>query len=109
MPNFGYIKQYTGPFESGQTITTNANCIIGISVGQKDYMREEEDDGILFTIKEDREPISTIKLGKTFMYQTQQQINNTVITFPNGAPVSTKVELIYEPLNELKFEEEEEE
>jgi len=33
MPKFGYIKQYTGPFESGQTITTNANCVIGISVG----------------------------------------------------------------------------
>ena len=116
----GTIAQYRGPFPIGYTLnlegqSPNNNCIIGISVDEKDYMSNgtphDEDrnhtwgrlygEDIVFTINNQQ-----IHLGKTQMYETEQQINNTIIQFPNGAPASLKVEIVY--LNPNTLEEEEE-
>lgn len=98
----GTIKQFRGPFSENTTINigSNSNCIIGVSVGQDDFMSWNSADppiippgyekDIKFTING-----STIHLGRTYMYQTQQQINDTVLTFPQGAPPSTKVQIVY--------------
>lgn len=99
----GTIKQFRGPFTENATINLGSgekNCIIGISVNQDDFMswRHPNSSGVIpgyekdikFTING-----STIHLGRTCMYQTGQQINDTILTFPEGAPPSTKVQIVY--------------
>ena len=36
-----------------------------------------------------------IQIGRTFMYETGETINDARISFPNGAPVSTTVNIAY--------------
>ena len=116
----GTIRQFSGPFDSNYTIDLGNsyynNCKIGISVQEDDYMNwklnlennqnyqqtwTEYGKDIVFIINNEE-----IHLGKTFMYETEQQINNTTISFPNGAPSSLKVRVVYCIKNTLKEEEE---
>ena len=34
-------------------------------------------------------------MGRTFMYESGDSVNNTVIKFPDGAPLSTIVDVVY--------------
>ena len=40
-----------------------------------------------------------IEIGRTFIYETNETINDTVIKFPNGAPLSTIVDVVYSVKN----------
>ena len=39
MATVGTIEQYQGPFNENSTLTLNGKCIIGISIGEDDYMK----------------------------------------------------------------------
>jgi len=39
MANIGDIVQYQGPFTTEQTINIEYPCVLGISVGEKDFMK----------------------------------------------------------------------
>ena len=87
----GTIKQYQGPFEEGYQLNLQGHCIIGISISEDDYMiLGANQKSFQFTINGQQ-----IWLGRTYMYQTEEQINNTIITFPDGAPDSTLIEVTY--------------
>lgn len=100
MAAIGTIKQYQGPFLSSSTkLELDGRCIIGISIGEDDYMKLGSSTGnksFRFTINGQQ-----IWMGRTYMYQTEKQIDQesgevkTVITFPDGAPASVKVEVVY--------------
>lgn len=99
MASIGTIEQYQGPFETGSTLGLNGNCIVGISIGQDDFMRLGSTTGnksFRFTINGQQ-----IWMGRTYMYQTQKQIENfsvaqsTIVGFPEGAPSSVLVEVVY--------------
>lgn len=93
--NYGTILQYKGPFSAGATIGFQHSTKIGISINEKDYMRINQDgrtQGFIFTING-----QTIRLGETFMYETDNAIEaNSIIQFPNGAPESTLVNIVYQ-------------
>ena len=96
----GEIKQQNGPFPLNYSISTdNKPCLIGISISQDDFMRlaipkTEQTEGSNFTFKINSE---IIQMGKTFIYQSGQAITDNPITinFPNGAPSSLKVNIVY--------------
>lgn len=95
MASIGTIEQIQGPFEEGKNITLNGHCIIGISVSEDDFMlagSTSGDSGIEFSINDS---FQTIRIGRTFIYQTQQQYTINKITFPTGAPESTLVNIVY--------------
>ena len=85
----GTIKQFKGPFPANTLllIPTGQNCKISISIGEDDLMRLKD---FYFNING-----HIIKMGKTGIYETDYTINNTEISFPNGAPVSVTVDLVY--------------
>lgn len=102
----GVIEQYKGPFGQGYTLNLNGNCKIGISISEDDFMswkaRKEGDKWVgqdfIFYIND-----QSIHMGRSYMYETDTQINNTKITFPQGAPLSTIVDITY--CEELKDQE----
>ena len=100
MAAIGTIEQYQGPFLSPSTkLELDGKCIIGISISEDDYMRLGSTSGnksFRFTINGQQ-----IWMGRTYIYQTEKQIDQasgetkTIITFPDGAPASVKVEVVY--------------
>ena len=104
MANIGTIEQYQGPFLAGSTnnnIILNGQCIIGISVSEDDFMLAGSttgDSGIecqITSYTPSDTVVSNIRIGRTFIYQTQQQYAINKITFPAGAPESTLVNIVY--------------
>ena len=96
MAKVGDIIQYQGPFDT-TPISITPPCVLGISVSEKDFMQagsSTEDSSI--QVKINNQP-QTIFIGRTFIYQTQEQYNITSVQFPNGAPASTLVNIIYCP------------
>ena len=88
----GEIKQYKGSFDPGEQIQVNGYGRIGISIDEDDFMQlGENQPGFGFQING-----QDIYIGKTFMYETEYPVGNqhTVITFPNGAPSSTLVNIV---------------
>ncbi len=125
MPAKGTLKQYVGPFEPNSLLNLGSvedigtNCIIGISVDEDDFMSwktssynststsQNPETDIVFQIGKNSQmgsAISTIHLGRTFMYETERQINDSSIKFPYGAPPSTKVQIVYCGKNEQEQE-----
>ena len=88
----GVIEQYKGPFGQGYTLNLNGNCKIGISISEDDFMRlgSENYTSFQFTIND-----QLIHMGRSCMYETDTQINDTKIQFPQGAPLSTIVDITY--------------
>ncbi len=95
----GTIEQYQGPFETGSTLGFEGYCILGVSIGEDDFMKlgsSSADRSFRFSINGNQ-----IWMGRTYMYQTERQIEkdggavSTVIGFPDGAPASVKVEVVY--------------
>ncbi len=92
MAKIGTIKQYNAPFESN-SITLEGNCIIGVSISEDDYMllgSSSGDRSFRFEINGHQ-----IWMGRTYRYQTQEQVNNVTINFPDGIPSSTLIEAVY--------------
>lgn len=95
MADIGIIKQYQGPFDSGDTIVLNGQCRIGISVSEDDYMlagSTSGDSGIEFKINNN---LHSIRIGRTYIYQTQQQYQTNTITFVSDGPESTLIDVMY--------------
>ena len=116
----GVIKQYKGPYSPGTrenpniTLTGNA-CKIGMSISEDDFMswgaiynnetkQWEGKDFIFKMILSISKPNSTnlteyeeqIHMGRTFIYQSQQAINQPIkIYFPDGAPTSLIIDVVY--------------
>lgn len=94
----GIIKQYKGPFIEGYELILQGNCKIGISISEDDFMSWKAHkvgniwigQDFIFTINN-----QIIHMGKTYIYETDNQINNTKITFPGGAPLSLIVDVVY--------------
>ena len=105
MAEIGTIEQYQGPFDENQSLVLIGNCIIGISIGEDDYMKcgssIDPQTGRIIE-KSFRFKINgrQIWMGRTYIYQTEKQItesgvSRTVINFPDGAPSSVLVEVVY--------------
>ena len=99
MANSGVIQQFKGPFYTNQTlnIPSVSYCRIGISIGQDDYLQWEANHNEKLKVQINEEDIF---IGQTFMYQTNYPIGvlnqvYTTITFPDGAPESTIVDIVY--------------
>lgn len=102
MINSGHMKQFK-PY-SNDSVEVNINngskCRIGISVGQDDFMSWKASqnpntgiwsgEDIVFILNGEQ-----IHLGRTYMYQAQEQKVNTKLIFPYGAPPSTKIQVVY--------------
>ena len=89
----GVIKQFKGPFAVNQQLNIgNGNCKIGISISEDDFMKlgSEQHTSFQFIIND-----QLIHMGRSYMYETDSQINNTTISFPKGAPLSTIVDIVY--------------
>lgn len=96
MAKVGDIIQYQGPFDT-TPITINFPCVLGISVSEKDFMQAGSPTGDSSIQVKINGRSQTIFIGRTFIYQTQEQYNITSVQFPNGAPASTLVNIIYCP------------
>lgn len=98
MAAVGTIEQYQGPFLVGSTLGFEGYCILGVSIGEDDFMKlgsSSADRSFRFSINGNQ-----IWMGRTYMYQTERQIEkevpiNTIIGFPDGAPASVKIEVVY--------------
>ena len=102
MAKIGTINQYNSYdiIRNNNRLQLSGNCIIGISISQDDYMacgtstptgaEQINEKSFRFTINGKQ-----IWMGRTFMYQTEKQINDTIITFPDEVPASVKVEVVY--------------
>lgn len=95
----GALQQVKGPFNTGEEIkiTGARACKIGISIGEDDFMSwksnietGKQGEDFVFTINE-----KEIHMGRTYMYETDTQISNAIITFPDGAPQSVIVDIAY--------------
>lgn len=102
----GQVKQHQGPFQVGKTININNGqvgyCVIGFSVNEDDFMengqKEDKDHSVYVQLTlNDNGNIKTeeIWIGRTYIYQTQEQINIQSVTFPQGAPASFLMDIIY--------------
>lgn len=105
MASIGQTFCLYGPFSpSSQNIleNTDMNCKIGISVDERDCMYYQNgqlvpDENQNFISNPIQVNISgkIIQIGRSFMYEPGDIINNASISFPNGAPASTKIYIIY--------------
>lgn len=94
----GIIKQYKGPFQPGQELILNGNCKIGISMNEDDFMSwkayKENDiwkgQNFIFSINE-----QIIHMGRTYIYETDNKINQVKLAFPDGAPLSLIIDVVY--------------
>lgn len=98
MAKVGIIEQYKGPFDEDYELDLKENCKIGISIGEDDFMswNPNKENGaqvgqdFVFLIN-DKE----IHMGRTCMYEIDNQIEETNIKFPDGAPLSLIVDVVY--------------
>lgn len=100
--NIGVIKQYKGPFTKNDIINLTGNaCKIGISIAEDDFMNwgatYNSETGqwygkdFIINIKGQQ-----IHMGRTYIYQTQQAVNQPIpISFPDGAPTSLIIDVVY--------------
>ena len=87
----GDIIQYNGPFSAGSTLNLQGSCLIGVSIGEDDFMNlASTDHNFSFILNGE-----TIEIGKTYRYETGQQINSAIIQFPTAAPESLKINAVY--------------
>lgn len=98
MAKVGIIEQYKGPFREGYELILEESCKIGISIGEDDFMswKTHKENNIwvgqdfVFLINDQE-----IHMGRTCMYEIDTSIEETKISFPDGAPLSLIVDVIY--------------
>lgn len=92
----GVIRQFKGPFPSGYVLNLQGNCKVSVSIGQKDFMKygsqagQNDKKSFQFILNNE-----LIYMGRSGMYETDSQLNTTVISFPEGAPSSVIVDVVY--------------
>lgn len=92
------IEQYIGPFSTNQSISFSSNVKykIGFSISEKDFMKrgifdqKEENNQVVLKINNNE-----IQMGKTFIYQPGDTLENLTLSFPKGAPDSMIIDVIY--------------
>ena len=100
MAVIGTMEQYPGPFNHGYTISLTGSCVIGISINEDDYMstrgntEQARNNKVDFNFLINSVP-QTFQIGINFIYQTEQAAKVTYISFPQGAPASLLVDVIY--------------
>lgn len=100
MAVIGTMEQYPGPFDPGYTISLTGSCVIGISLNEDDYMstrgntEQARNSKVDFNFLINSVP-QTFQIGRTFIYQTEQAAKVTSISFPDGAPASLLIDVIY--------------
>lgn len=101
MAAVGTIAQYQGPLPADTTYNFTEACIIGISINEDDFMSygsaydDPEKRSFRFIINGNQ-----IYMGKTYIYQTVQPVTKPLsspltISFPDGAPESFLMEIVY--------------
>ena len=93
MAKIGDIKQYQGPFDNS-IMTFDFPIVLGVSISQKDFMlagSQDGDSGVQIKINGQS---NTIRIGRTFIYQTQEQYGINSVQFPEGAPASTLLTIV---------------
>lgn len=88
----GNIIQYQGPFSSGYSILfpSTATVRFGAQLSVKDSM---ENPNFYFNVNSNQWS-STIYLGQTAMYESDDYLPISSISFPEGAPPSFTLEYI---------------
>lgn len=91
----GTIEQFKGPlfkgpFNAGSTISLSGPCKIGVSINEDDYFLYGPTSSFKFYINGKQ-----IWMGRTYMYETGEQVNNPVIIFPDETPASVTVNIMY--------------
>lgn len=108
----GTIIQKKGPFTEDESFNFTGLYIIGVSLGEKDFMSYNNQDpsysvyedyprssdleytyhqyGDLYFILNNKE----IHIGRANRYETQEPIENPTIVFPDGAPASLIIDLV---------------
>ncbi len=85
----GFFGQLTGPFSAGQNLATQIGAgrkvKFGISIGEKDYMKLQD---FCFKVNNILTRVN-IYIGRTFIYETDDGIILSELSFPDGAPAST--------------------
>lgn len=108
MASVGTIEQYNyyNITQKNNRLELLGHCIIGISISEDDYMilgcpEIDQQTGQMIE-KSFRFIINgqQIWMGRTYMYQTEKQLENdsgeiNIIEFPDGVPISVKVEVVY--------------
>ena len=97
MAKVGDMVQYQGPFDNNYIIKIIFPCVLGISISEKDFMQAGSSTGDSSIQVKINGQSQTIFIGRTFIYQTQEQYDITSVQFPNGAPASTLVNIIHCP------------
>ena len=95
----GKIKQGQGPYEANVNVlpligvTEGSPCKIGISLNEKDFFSYK--DGFFFQMKSGSDATQTFQMGRTCKYETDNFYVLTSLSFPQGAPKSTLIEIAY--------------
>lgn len=88
----GQLQQYTGPFNNTDSINVGKFLTrLGISVNEKDYMPYTVNGVQPLLVRINGKEI---QIGNTFIYQPGDILQGVNISFPNGAPASTKVDIL---------------
>lgn len=96
----GTVGQLKGPFRANRNVftelfaeegTTSENMKIGVSINEQDLMpfgdEQEYPTGIAFVISSPTET-TTVQMGRTGMYETDQPLQVNSLVFLNEAPES---------------------
>ena len=88
------FKQLRGPFDESASLLSGEQLVkLGISIDEKDYMfnaNPNTQQGVILEINGNQ-----IEIGKTFIYQPGDFLTVSSLSFPNGGPDSTLVNIVY--------------
>lgn len=118
MSSVSDLYQFEGPFERNQTVDltkgkSGASCKFGITIFEKDFLAWQG-QGIdtsedippsppqgfnhelfgTFRFKVNNTEQQTFLMGQTLRYETDNKIDNATITFPEGAPAGTLIDVV---------------
>ena len=89
----GAVGQLKGPFSQNESFAfIGVKVKLGVSVGEKDFMQFGNPTGNNgFAIRLDNE---LIRIGRTFLYETDDATDFVQLSFPQGAPASLIVDYV---------------
>lgn len=95
----GKIKQGHGPYSANVNVlpligVNEGDAFkIGISLDEKDFFGYK--DGFFFNMKSGSDAVQTFQMGRTCKYETDSYYIINELSFPQGAPKSLLIELVY--------------
>ena len=89
----GAIGQLKGPFSQGESISfAGAGVKIGFAIGEKDFMKAgnpNTNNGFAIQIND-----QLVRMGRTYLYETDNSTEITTVSFPQGAPPSLLIDYV---------------